>query len=144
MTTIERPAAVDEEKLMSFVFAAVGEVGASLNSALVVMGDKLGWYRSLADDGPATPAKLADRTGTDPHYTREWLNAQAAGAYVDYDGGTGRYTLPPEHAVALADESSPAFLQGLVPDRARHDPGHPRDHRGGSARRRARLARAQR
>src|SRR5690606_8827244 len=85
----------------------------ALNSALVVMGDKLGWYRSLADDGPATPAELADRTGTDAHYTREWLNAQAAGAYVDYDAGTGRYTLPPEHAVALADESSPAYLPGL-------------------------------
>src|SRR5690606_482313 len=107
MTTIEEPVAVDEEKLMSFVFAAVTEVGAALNGALVVMGDKLGWYRSLADDGPATPAELADRTGTDAHYTREWLNAQAAGAYVDYDPGTGRYTLPPEHAVALADESSP-------------------------------------
>ncbi|WP_152190224.1 class I SAM-dependent methyltransferase [Georgenia satyanarayanai] len=113
MTTIEEPVAVDEEKLMSFVFAAVGEVGAALNSALVVMGDKLGWYRSLADEGPATPAELADRTGTDAHYTREWLNAQAAGAYVDYDAESGRYTLPPEHAVALADESSPAYLPGL-------------------------------
>lgn len=113
MTTTEQSLAVDEEKLMAFVFAAVGEVGASLNSALVVLGDKLGWYRSLAEHGPATPEELAVRTGTDPHYTREWLNAQAAGSYVAYDPVSGRYTLPPEQAVALADETSPAFLPGL-------------------------------
>lgn len=113
MTTIQQPPAVDEDTLMEFVFTAVGEVAASLNSALVVMGDKLGWYRSLADHGPSTAAELAERTGTDPHCAREWLNAQAAGSYVEYDPDSGRYTLPPAQAVALADDSSPAFLPGL-------------------------------
>ncbi|MGI8949650.1 MAG: class I SAM-dependent methyltransferase [Ornithinimicrobium sp.] len=113
MTTIQEPAAIDQDKLMAFVFQAVGEAGATLNTALVVMGDKLGYYRSLADHGPTTPTELAERTDTDEHYTREWLNAQAAGFYVTYDPATGRYTLPPEQAVALTDESSPAFLPGL-------------------------------
>ena len=77
--------AVDPEKLMTFVFKAVEEVGAVLNGALVVMGDRLGYYRSLADCGPSTPAELAERTSTDQHYAREWLNAQAAGSFVAYD-----------------------------------------------------------
>lgn len=113
MTTIGDQTTIDTDKLMAFVFTAVEEAGATLNCALVVMGDKLGFYRSLAEHGPTTPTELAERTGTDEHYTREWLNAQAAGSYVTYDPATGRYLLPPEQAVALADESSPAFVPGL-------------------------------
>ncbi|CAN5542662.1 class I SAM-dependent methyltransferase [soil metagenome] len=104
---------VDPDKLMAFVFRAVEEVGAALNCALVVMGDRLGYYRSLAQHGASTPTELAQRTETDEHYAREWLNAQAAGAIVTYDAETGRYHLPPEHAVALTDETSPAFVGGL-------------------------------
>ena len=77
------------------------------------MGDRLGLYRALAGAGPLTPAELAERTGTAERYVREWLNAQAAGGYVDYDPDSGRYTLPPEQAVALTDESSPAYLPGF-------------------------------
>ena len=113
MATIEEPRTLDEEKLMSFVFRAVDEVGATLNAALVVMGDKLGLYRALADGGPLTPAELATRTETTERYVREWLNAQAAGGYVEYDPESGRYGLEPEQAVALTDESSPAYLPGF-------------------------------
>ena len=113
MTTIQQQAEVDQDKLMSFVFRAVEEAGAALNCALVVLGDRLGYYRSLAEHGPTTPAELAERTGTGEHYAREWLNAQAAGTYVEYDPASGRYTLPPEQAVALTDENSPAFVTGL-------------------------------
>jgi ubiquinone/menaquinone biosynthesis C-methylase UbiE len=113
MTTTQQPAEIDMEKLMGFVFRAVEEVGATLNTALVVMGDRLGLYRGLAGAGPLTPAELAQRTGTAERYVREWLNAQAAGAYVNYDPDSGRYTLPTEHAIALTDESSPAYLPGF-------------------------------
>jgi SAM-dependent methyltransferase len=109
MTTV----AIDMDKLMAFVGQAVGEVGATLNAALVVMGDRLGYYHALADGGATTPAELAERTSTSEHYTREWLNAQAAGGFVEYDPATGKYLLPPEQAVALTDESSPAFLPGF-------------------------------
>lgn len=112
-TDTRQPPAVDEERLMSFVFRAVGEVGAALNGALVVLGDQLGYYRTMAAHGPITPAELAELTSTGEPYAREWLNAQAAGAFVDYDPGTGRYTLPVEHAIALTDPDSPAYLQGL-------------------------------
>jgi len=113
MTTIDEPRALDPDKLMSFVFRAVDEVGATLNAALVVMGDKLGLYRALAGAGPLTPAELSDRTGTAERYVREWLNAQAAGEFVEYDPESGRYTLPPEQAVALTDDTSPAYLPGF-------------------------------
>lgn len=117
---------VDMDVLMSFVFRAVGEVGATLNTALVVMGDKLGYYRDLAAHGPTTPAEMAERTGTAEPYAREWLNAQAAGDYLTYDPATARYTLPPEQAVALTVEDSPAFLPGLfqIALGTVHDMGH--------------------
>src|SRR5579862_2299777 len=110
-TVEERP--LDVEKLYEFVFRAVDEVGATLNTALVVMGDRLGLYRALAGAGALTPAELADRTSTAERYVREWLNQQAAGGYVEYEQETGRYSLPPEQAVALTDESSPAYLPGF-------------------------------
>src|SRR5690242_16179327 len=111
MSSAEAPP-LDGQKLEQFVFKAVDEVGATLNAALVVMGDRLGLYRGLAEAGPLDPPALAERTGTRERLVREWLNAQAAGGYVDYDPETGRYSLPPEHAVALTDESSPAYLPG--------------------------------
>jgi SAM-dependent methyltransferase len=113
MATIEQKPALDEEKLMGFVFNAVSEVGATLNAALVVMGDKLGLYRALGESEALTPSELAERCGVTERYVREWLNAQAAGGYVDYDPATGRYSLQPEQAVALTDSSSPAYLPGF-------------------------------
>src|ERR1051326_331159 len=111
MATLEEAPALDMAKLEAFVFRAVDEVGATLNAALVVMGDKLGLYRALAGAGPLTPEELASRTGTRgggrgrrpgtrERYVREWLNTQAAGGYVEYDPASGRYTLPPEQAMA--------------------------------------------
>jgi SAM-dependent methyltransferase len=104
---------LDPDRLMSFVFRAVEEVGSALNAALVVMGDELGYYRAMAAHGPIAARELADETGTDEHYAREWLNCQAAGEYVEYDAGTGRYLLPPEQAVAFTEPTSPAYLPGL-------------------------------
>jgi SAM-dependent methyltransferase len=113
MSTIEEPAAVDADKLNEFVFRAVDEVGATLNAALVVMGDKLGLYRALAGAGGLTSVELARRTGVGERYVRDWLNAQAAGGYVEYDPGQGTYTLPPEQTIALTDDQSPAYLPGF-------------------------------
>jgi SAM-dependent methyltransferase len=114
VSTVEQETAqVDMDKLMQFVFRAVEEVGATVNTALVVMGDRLGLYHAMAGAGPLAPTELAERTGTAERYVREWLNAQAAGGYVTYDPDSGRYTLPPEQAVALTEPDSPAFLPGF-------------------------------
>ena len=113
MTTIEEPIEIDGQKLEPFVFRAVDEIGATLNAALVVMGDKLGLYRALAGAGGLTPVELARRTGVSGRYVREWLNAQAAGGFVEYDPVGGSYTLPPEQTIALTDDQSPAYLPGF-------------------------------
>ena len=104
--------AVDMDKLMTFLGQVIGELGATVNAGLIVVGDRLGLYKAMAGAGAVTPAELAERTGTTERYVREWLNAQAAGGYVRYDPATQRYELPPEQAMALADENSPAFVGG--------------------------------
>ena len=104
--------AIDEGKLHAFVEKAVGDMGAAMGAALVVIGDKLGLYKAMAGAGPLTSAELARRTGCAERYVREWLNAQAASGYVTYEATAKTYTLPPEQAFCLADETSPTFLPG--------------------------------
>jgi len=103
---------LNEAKLHDFVMKAVGEMGAAMNAALVLIGDKLGLYKAMAGAGPISSAELAAKTHTTERYVREWLAAQAAGGLVTYDAASQKYTLPPEQAFALADEMSPVFLPG--------------------------------
>ena len=107
------PQPLDQAKLHEFVMRAVGEMGAAMNAALIVIGDKLGLYKAMSGAGPMTSAELAKKSGTAERYVREWLAAQAAGGFVTYDAASGKYTLPPEQALALADETSPVFLPGF-------------------------------
>ena len=104
--------ALNEDKLNQLLGRFLDDFGAVFHGALVVIGDKLGLYKALADGGPLTPQELATRTGTTERYVREWLSGQAAGGYVTYDPETARFHLSEEQAFALADESSPAFLPG--------------------------------
>jgi 2-polyprenyl-3-methyl-5-hydroxy-6-metoxy-1,4-benzoquinol methylase len=103
---------VNQDRLMAFLGQVIGELGATVNAGLIVVGDRLGLYKAMAGAGPLTSAELAEKTGTAERYIREWLNAQAAGGFVTYDAVTHRYTLPAEQAMALADENSPAFVCG--------------------------------
>ena len=109
-TTIPQPT-IDEARLGALVEQAVGDFGAILTGALVVLGDRLGLYRGLAEGGPQTAEELAARTGTTERNVREWLSGQAASGYVSYDGD-GRFSLTPEQAAAFTDDTSPAFVIG--------------------------------
>jgi SAM-dependent methyltransferase len=104
---------LNEAKLHDFVMKAVGEMGAAMNAVLILIGDKLGLYKAMAGAGPITSAELAAKTKTTERYVREWLSAQAAGGFVTYDAASGKFTLPPEQAMALANEQSPVFLPGF-------------------------------
>jgi len=104
--------AINMDKLNAFMGQVVGELGATVNAGLIVLGDRLGLYKAMAESGPITSAELAEKTGTAERYVREWLNAQAAGGFVEYMPETQRYLLPPEQAMALANEESPAFVCG--------------------------------
>jgi SAM-dependent methyltransferase len=102
---------VDSEKLNEFVARFVGDLGAAVHAGMVVIGERLGLYKELAQ-GPATAAELATRTKTDARYVREWLSSQAAGGYVSYDAAADKFSLNAEQAFTLADENSPAYLPG--------------------------------
>ncbi len=104
---------IDQAKLNDLLGKVVGDVGAAMSAALVVIGDKLGLYKALAKSGPTTAAELAKRTETTARYVSEWLNAQAASGYVLYDAASGRYHLSPEQVAAFADDTSPASVPGL-------------------------------
>jgi 2-polyprenyl-3-methyl-5-hydroxy-6-metoxy-1,4-benzoquinol methylase len=103
---------IDEERLNALLGQAVVEFGATVNAALVSIGDRLGLYRELAASGPLTSSELAERTGTTERYVREWLAAQAASGWVDYDAGDERYSMSPEQALMFAQPGSPAFVGG--------------------------------
>ncbi len=105
-------AQIDEAKLQAFMGRFVSDLGAALSVATVLIGDKLGLYKAMADGSPVTAAALAQRTGTDERYVQEWLCSQAASGYVDYDAVSERFVLGAEQALALAQEDSPAFIPG--------------------------------
>lgn len=94
--------AVDQTKLDALLGQFVADLGATFHAGNVVIGDRLGLYRALAEHQASSSAELAERTGTTERYVREWLRGQAAGGYVTYDPDTDRYSLTEEQAFALA------------------------------------------
>jgi SAM-dependent methyltransferase len=105
-------AKLDPQKLEKFLGTMVTELGAAANAALVLIGDKLGLYKALAAKGPLAVAELARETGTNERQLREWLAAQAASGYLNYDPETRKFSLSPEQAAVLADDDSPFNMTG--------------------------------
>lgn len=103
---------VDASKLESLVGRIVGEFGAIASAPLVVLGDRLGLYRAMADGRRMTADDLARATALRPRYAQEWLAAQAASGFVDHHADDDTYSLSPEAATVFTDESSPAFMGG--------------------------------
>jgi SAM-dependent methyltransferase len=101
---------IDQTKLESFVTRAVGDLSSAYGGVMVSLGSKLGLYKAMAGAGPLSARELAARTGCGERYVREWLNAQAAGGYVNYHAVSDTYELSPEQALVLADEDSPLFI----------------------------------
>jgi ubiquinone/menaquinone biosynthesis C-methylase UbiE len=102
---------LDTTKLEALLGTVVNELGAASNAALVILGDKLGLFRALAQ-GVMTSADLAKKTGTYERYVREWLSAQAASGFVTYDAATDKFSLSPEQAAVFAQKDSPVAMAG--------------------------------
>jgi SAM-dependent methyltransferase len=102
---------VTEQKLEVFLGKAIGDLGAAASAVLMLIGDELGFYTTLAGQRLSANA-LAQQTGTDPRYVREWLANQAAGGYVTYDPAAEVYYLDDEQATCLADPNGPVDLPG--------------------------------
>jgi len=103
---------IDEQLLNNFMLKAVGDVASSMSSMLTILGERLGLYRALTEYGPLTSEELAIKTGTHERYVREWLANQTAGGYINFDSTNGKFALPLEHAMVLADENSPVYIHG--------------------------------
>jgi hypothetical protein len=104
--------AADPGKLEAFVGKMAGDMGAAMSASLVQLGDRLGLYKAMAEAGPSTSAALAAHAGVNERNLREWLSAQAASGYVDYDAATAKFSLNNEQAMVFADEGGPAFMAG--------------------------------
>ena len=102
----------NSDKLNELLGKLVADLGAAIGGASILLGDRLGLYKAMADGAPVTPIELAKKTDLHERYIREWLSAQAASGYIDYDPQKGTFSLSPEQAMAFAEEGSPAFFAG--------------------------------
>lgn len=105
---------MDLEKLMTFMGKLVGDLGAMMSVGPMLIGEKLGLYKTLATSGPMSPGELAKATETNERYVREWLCAQAASGFVEYDSATQKFFMTEEKAAALAHAGSPVYFLGAV------------------------------
>jgi SAM-dependent methyltransferase len=105
-------AAPDPEKLNALVGRLVSDLGAVASGALVLLGDRLGIYKAMGDGKSVSPEQLAGKTGLNERYLREWLSANAAAGYIDYNPKSKKFKLNPEQCSAFADEGGPAFFAG--------------------------------
>ena len=102
----------NSDKLNELVGKLVGDLGAAMAGASILLGDRLGLYKAMADGAPVTSSELAKKTGLHERYVREWLSGQAASGYIDYHAEKNAFSLSPEQAMAFAEEGSPAFFAG--------------------------------
>ncbi len=105
---------IDKEKAKAFLARFQGDLAAAMSTRLCAIGDRLGLFKSLFEQGPATSVELAARTGINERYAREWLQGLTAAGYLEVDAARMSYTLPAEHARPLADEDSPLFQGGIL------------------------------
>lgn len=109
------PRPVDPQKIKASGERIFGYLKGMGVSAMIYLGDTLGLYRALNGAGPVTSAELAAKTGLHERWVREWIQGQAASGLVEYKG-EGRFELPPEVAMFLADENSPKLAVGIFSD----------------------------
>src|SRR5713101_4995969 len=103
--------AIDEQRLNGLIGQLVGDYGATISAALVVLGDRLGVYQALRER-PLTPAEVAACTGTSERFAADWLVNQAASGYIMHDPASGTYCLAPEQALLFADPNAPVSAPG--------------------------------
>jgi SAM-dependent methyltransferase len=113
MATVPATRSLNPEKLNALLGRAVADMGAAMHAPLIVIGDRLGLYRAMADGEPLTAAELAKRTETFARYVQEWLNANAAAGYLEFEAATGKYFMSPEQSFALAQDDSGVHLPGF-------------------------------
>ncbi len=102
------------DRLHAFMGKLVGDLGAMMSVGPMLLGEKLGLYKAMSHGRPMTAADLAKDTNTNERYVHEWLCAQAASGFVDYDAASGKFSMNAEQAIALGNEDSPFYFMGAV------------------------------
>jgi len=103
---------LNEEKLHALLGKVVTEMGAAANGPLITIGDKLGLFTSLSESGSMSSHELAVKTNTAERYVREWLSAQAASGYIEYNAKNEKFFMTPEQTMVFGDRKSPVFMTG--------------------------------
>lgn len=103
---------VNEEKLHELLGKMVTEMGAAAIGPLIILGDRLGLYKTLEEYGPVGSSQLADATGTSERYIREWLAAHAASGYIEYHPDKEQFSMTPEQAMVFSNADSPVLMTG--------------------------------
>lgn len=105
---------MDDKKLATFNERLAVETNSALSVFNLWLGVELGLFRELREMGPATSLALAEQTHLQERYVREWLECMYAGAYLEHDALTNQFSLAPEYAVVLLDDTHPAFNGGSI------------------------------
>jgi SAM-dependent methyltransferase len=100
---------IDDAKLEELMGRMVGYMTGGAACFGVWLGDELGLYSALANNGPRSADAVAAEAGCNPRLVREWLDGQVAAGLLGYDAEADSYSLSPEGSMVLADESSPVF-----------------------------------
>ena len=103
---------INQTKLEEFVGKMLQDLGAAVNSSLVLIGDQLGLYGAIASHGAVDSTKLAELANISERYAREWLAAQAASGYIEYDAETEQFQMNPAQIAVFVDEDSPTYMMG--------------------------------
>jgi hypothetical protein len=114
---------IDPVRQEKFVGKVVEQMSGTMTTLLGAVGDRLGLFKSLTEQGPATSAELASRTKLNERYLREWLGGMATAGYLDYDRSAKRFSLPAEHASVLAQENG-LFLSAACIKCSQHSPAY--------------------
>ncbi len=106
--------ALDPNKLMSLMGKLVGDLGAMMSIGPMIVGEKLGLYKAMGDGSAIDAVELAAKTNTHERYVHEWLCAQAASGFVEYDPALGKFSMTEEQTAALCAEGGPFYFLGAV------------------------------
>ena len=106
--------AINPDKLMELMGKLVVDLGAMMSIGPMMIGEELGLYKAMSGGLPTDAAELAAKTNTDKRYVHEWLCSQAASGFVQYDGGTGRFSMTEEQSAALGSEGGPFYFLGAI------------------------------
>ena len=101
---------INEANLHALVGGILRDLGGAFSVPLVQIGESLGLYQALSENGPLSSGELAAKTGLKERYLREWLSAQAASNYITFEPMTEKFSMTPEQSFVFANQGSPFYL----------------------------------